>query len=162
MTDTLRKLVNTFRKPVYGIPLLFALMAMLVSGYFGYIAWAFPEVRCEAAVRHLDAPERMGDCYGCHVVVTPRKAMEWNESKHGVNLVRCQVCHGQPDGQGAIAFTRAPGISACVACHSVPIDRMVERFGRRDDCSSCHPNHASPIHGEAYVYRQDAYKPIGN
>jgi len=155
MTDTSRKLVDNFRKPVIAIPLL---LAVLTGGYFAYISWAFPEVRCEAA-RHLDAPERMGDCYDCHVKVTPKLAQEWYESKHGVNLVRCQACHGQPDGKGSIAFSRAPSASGCASCHSLSINRMEAKFGKRDDCSSCHPNHTSPIHGEAYVYRQDAQKP---
>lgn len=50
----------------------------------------------------------IGDCYGCHLKVTPQVAQDWYESKHGVTLVRCQVCHGQPDGKGAVPFKRVP------------------------------------------------------
>lgn len=129
----------------------------LVGGYFGYMAWAFPENRCEAA-KHLAAGNMEGDCYGCHVKATPRVAQEWYESKHGYTLVRCQTCHGMPDGNGAIKFTRSPGVETCARCHSLAIDRMAAKFGRRGDCSSCHPYHQSALHGMPYQYRQPAVK----
>ncbi len=72
--------------------------------------------------------------------------------------VRCQTCHGQPDGKGSQPFTRVPGKDVCARCHSLAIDRMEARFGKRDDCSSCHPNHQSPMHGQAYVFRQATTK----
>ena len=77
-------------------PLIIALAAviLLVIGFFAYIQNAFTGTRCEAA-KHLDA-DMIGDCYGCHLKVTPQVAQDWYESKHGVTLVRCQVCHGQP------------------------------------------------------------------
>lgn len=143
-----------FRKPYVYLPLL---AVLLTGGYFAYVAWAFPEERCEAA-KHLSSPEREGDCYGCHVKSTPKVAQEWYESKHGITLVRCQTCHGQPDGQGALPFARIPGKEICARCHSLAIDRMEARFGKRDDCSSCHPNHQSPMHGQAYVFRQATTK----
>ena len=147
-------MTDMLRKPVIAIPLL---LVVLVGGYFAYVSWAFPAVRCEAA-KHLDSPERMGDCYGCHIKATAKVAQEWYESKHGVTLVRCQTCHGQPDGKGSVAFTRTPGADLCARCHSLSIDRMEAKFGKRDDCSSCHPYHQSPIHGNAYVYRQETSK----
>lgn len=139
--------------------LLFSLLALivLVGGYFLYMAWAFPAVRCEAA-RHLDAPQMEGDCYACHAKATPRVAQEWYESKHGITLVRCQTCHGMPDGKGSLPFTRAPGAEVCATCHSLSIKRMEAKFGRRDDCSTCHPYHQSAMHGGAYQYRQPINK----
>lgn len=128
------------------------LVAAFVVGYFAYMAWAFPETRCEAA-KHLAAGEMEGDCYGCHVKATPAVAQQWYESKHGVTLVRCQTCHGLPDGQGAIQFTRQPGADICAKCHSLAMQRMEAKFGRRGDCSSCHPYHQSAMHGDAYQYR---------
>lgn len=128
---------------------------VLVGGYFVYMAWAFPENRCEGA-RHLAAGEMEGDCYGCHMKATPRVAQEWYESKHGITLVRCQTCHGMPDGNGAIAFTRAPGVDCCARCHSLAIQRMEAKFGRKDDCITCHPNHQSAMHGTPYQYRAPA------
>lgn len=133
---------------------IFSLIAVaaLIGVYFAYMAWAFPETPCEGA-KHLAAGEMEGDCYGCHVKATPAVAQYWNESKHGITLVRCQTCHGLPDGTGAIKFTRNPGVEVCSRCHSLAMQRMEAKFGRRDDCSSCHPYHQSAIHGVPYVYR---------
>ena len=127
----------------------------LAGAYFTYVAWAFPDVRCEAA-RHLDAPQMEGDCYSCHMKTTAKVAQEWYESKHGVTLVRCQTCHGMPDGKGSLPFTRNPGKDVCARCHSLAIERMEAKFGRSDDCASCHPHHQSAMHGNAYEYRQPA------
>ena len=139
--------------------LLFSLLAgiVLVGGYFLYMAWAFPAVRCEAA-KHLDAPQMAGDCYACHSKATPRVAQEWYESKHGVTLVRCQTCHGMPDGKGSLPFTRVPGVEVCARCHSLSIGRMEAKFGKRNDCSTCHPHHQSAMHGGAYQYRLPSTK----
>ena len=128
--------------------LLFSLLAVivLVGGYFLYMAWAFPAVRCEAA-KHLDAPQMAGDCYACHVKATPRVAQEWYESKHGVTLVRCQTCHDMPDGKGSLPFTRTPGVEVCARCHSLSISRMEAKFGKHNDYSSWHPYAHSTMHG---------------
>ena len=125
---------------------------LLVIGFFAYIQNAFTGTRCEAA-KHLDA-DMIGDCYGCHLKVTPQVAQDWYESKHGVTLVRCQVCHGQPDGKGAVPFKRVPGVEVCAACHGLAIDKMTALYGKRDDCSTCHPYHARPMHGKVYENRQ--------
>lgn len=148
-------MMDMLRKPKVFLPLL---AALVVGGYFAYVSWAFPSVRCEAA-KHLTAPEAMaGDCYSCHVKSTPKVAQDWYESKHGVTLVRCQTCHGQPDGMGSQPFARVPSVEVCARCHSLAIDRMEAKFGKRDDCSTCHPNHQSPMHGNAYEFRQATTK----
>lgn len=122
-------------------PLIIALAAviLLVIGFFVYIQNAFTGTRCEAA-KHLDA-DMIGDCYG-------------------VTLVRCQVCHGQPDGKGAVPFKRVPGVEVCAACHGLAIDKMTALYGKRDDCSTCHPYHARPIHGKVYENRQATTKTV--
>ena len=114
-------------------PLIIALAAviLLVIGFFVYIQNAFTGTRCEAA-KHLDA-DMIGDCYGCHLKVTPQVAQDWYESKHGVTLVRCQVCHGQPDGKGAVPFKRVPGVEVCAACHGLAIDKMTALYGTRPE-----------------------------
>ena len=142
-----------------GMTLLVVLLALgaLVGGYFLYMAHAFPEVRCEAA-KHLDAPKMEGDCYGCHVKSTPRVAQEWYESKHGITLVRCQTCHGMPDGKGALPFARKPALTVCAACHSAAIQRMEAKFGLKTDCATCHLRHQSAIHGEAYQHQAPSTK----
>ena len=127
-----------------------AAVVAVVGGFFGYITLAFPEVRCEA-VKHLDAPEKYADCAGCHVKSTPKVAQDWKDSKHGVMLVKCVVCHGQPDGKGSIAFTAKPDpMNICARCHDPSIKRMQAKYGERPDCNSCHPHHQNPMHGDAY------------
>lgn len=127
-------------------------LVLLGGGFVLYVHNAFTGTNCDAA-KHLENP-MIGDCYGCHIKVTPQVAQDWYESKHGVTLVRCQVCHGQPDGKGAVPFTRTPGIASCMPCHSVAIDKMTSLYGKREDCSTCHPYHARPMHGKVYENRQ--------
>lgn len=131
------------------------LIGAFVIAYFAYMAWAFPETKCEAA-KHLAAGQMEGDCYGCHAKATPAVAQQWYESKHGITLVRCQTCHGMPDGQGAFQFTRTPGPDTCARCHSLAIQRMEAKFGATGNCVSCHPYHQSAMHGFPYQYRQPA------
>ena len=67
----------------------------LAGAYFTYVAWAFPDVRCEAA-RHLDAPQMEGAGYSCHMKTTAKVAQEWYESKHGVTLARTSAPAATP------------------------------------------------------------------
>jgi cytochrome c553 len=136
-----------FKKPLL-IGAVFVLAA--TAGFFAYLELAFPKVRCEAA-KHLTAPETLSDCYTCHGKATPALAQDWKDSKHGAMLVKCVVCHGQPDGQGSIPFAAKPGIKViCVRCHEPAINRMVDKFGELTDCESCHPRHQNPMHRNAY------------
>ncbi len=141
--------------------LLFVSLAAIVgiAGFFLYINTAFPEVRCEA-VKHLDAPEKYADCYSCHVKTTAKESQDWKDSKHGVMLVKCVVCHGQPDGKGAIPFAAKPDpMVTCVRCHDPAIKRMVAKYGDpRPNCNTCHPNHQNPMHADAYENRTPSGK----
>ena len=123
-------------------------------GYFRYMENSFPEVRCEAA-KHLDAPDMMGDCLSCHEKATPKVAQDWTESKHGMNLVRCQTCHGMPDGEGSLPFARDPELTVCAACHSSAMERMEAKFGAKGGCNTCHPHHQNSMHGDAYQVRTE-------
>lgn len=130
---------------------LIALAAMIVgiAGFFLYIDLAFPEVRCEGA--HLDVPGEYADCVTCHAKTTPKVTQDWKESKHGVMLVKCVVCHGEPDGKGSIPFEANPDPTLiCSRCHDPAMQRMVAKFGEDLQCNSCHPYHQNPMHGDAY------------
>ncbi len=136
----------------YKKPILIAVCAAIVAvaGFFAYLKIAFPEVRCEAA-KHPDTPEKYADCVSCHVKATAMVAQDWKDSKHGVMLVKCVVCHGQPDGKGSIAFKAKPDpMDICARCHDPAIKRMVAKYGERPDCNSCHPHHQNTIHRDAY------------
>lgn len=117
---------------------------------FAYVSFAFPKVRCEA-VTHLEAPESESDCYACHAKSTPKVAQDWQESKHGVNLVKCFVCHGQPDGKGSVPWSVRPDVDAtCRKCHDPSIKKMQEKYGVELNCEKCHPFHNNSLHHEAY------------
>ncbi|MDR2669619.1 MAG: hypothetical protein LBC14_06685 [Desulfovibrio sp.] len=126
-----------------------ALIIIGIGGFFLYLDKAFPEVRCEAA--HLAAPEGYEDCLSCHVKVTAQVAQDWKESKHGVMLVKCVVCHGEPDGKGSIPFAARPDQQMiCSRCHDPAMQRMTAKFGGGSDCGTCHPRHQNPMHADAY------------
>ncbi len=134
------------------------LAAAAVAGFFIYIDKAFPTVRCEAA-KHLTMPETLSDCYTCHAKTTPAVAQDWKESKHGALLVKCVVCHGQPDGKGSIPFAVKPSPQAiCSRCHEPAMNRMVQKFGTLQACETCHPRHQNPMHSNAYETRDPATK----
>jgi hypothetical protein len=115
-----------------------------------YIQKAFPTVRCEGAA-HLKSPDTASDCYACHAKATPKLAQDWYESKHGVMLVKCFVCHGQPDLEGSIAFAVKPDVNqTCRKCHAASIATMEAKYGVKQDCNQCHPYHQNSIHHEAY------------
>lgn len=130
----------------------------LVTGFFLYMDVAFPRTRCEA-VKHLEAPDAASDCYVCHQKVTPEIAQDWYESKHGVLLVKCFVCHGQPDGKGAIPFAAKPDQKdICSRCHAPAMDRMTAKYGQDLNCNTCHPYHQNPMHGDAFENKAQSTK----
>jgi hypothetical protein len=137
----------TIRKAVW-IPVA---LAAFLAVYFIYLGVAFTGNRCEgAAVKHGAVADGQ-DCLTCHKKVTPKIAQDWYESKHGVILVKCYVCHGQPDGKGAVPFEAKPSVSVvCQRCHAPAIDKMREKYGVREACESCHLRHANSLHHEAY------------
>lgn len=126
--------------------------AVIVAGigvFFAYINIAFPKVRCEGA--HLDVPGQYADCVTCHAKTTPMVSQDWRDSKHGVMLVKCVVCHGEPDGKGSIPFEVKPDpMLICARCHDPAIKKMVAKYGDNLDCNTCHPHHQNAMHGDAY------------
>ncbi len=103
------------------------------------------------SIKHLKAPDDAADCYTCHQKVTPRVAQNWYESKHGVALMKCFVCHGQPDGKGSVPFAVVPDAeTVCRKCHEPAMKRMAQKFGIKPDCYSCHPFHQNSLHHKAY------------
>ena len=102
-------------------------------------------------IKHLVAPDSAADCYECHKKATPKVAQNWYESKHGVVLMKCFVCHGQPDGKGSVPWAVVPSPKkVCRKCHDPAMKRMEQKFGLKSDCYSCHPFHQNSIHHDAY------------
>ena len=124
----------------------------ILGGIFlAYIKMVFPETRCEFAT-HLESPDDTADCFECHIKATPKIAQDWYESKHGVILVKCFVCHGQPDGKGSVPYAVDPDVNAtCRKCHDPSINRMEHTYGLKLNCNKCHPFHQNSLHHKAYV-----------
>ena len=119
--------------------------------FFLYIKLAFPVVKCEFAT-HLKSPDESADCFECHLKCTPKITQDWYESKHGVILVKCFVCHGQPDGKGSVPYAVDPDVDAtCRKCHDPSIRKMEEKYGLEPKCNDCHPFHNNSLHHKAYV-----------
>ena len=102
-------------------------------------------------IQHLKAPDSAADCYGCHKKATPIIAENWRTSKHGVILVKCFVCHGQPDVPGSVPWAVVPDPKVvCQKCHDPAMKRMKEKFGMEGGCYDCHRFHQTSLHHEAY------------
>ena len=133
--------------------LIYVLIGIVAFGifFFIYFSMAFPEVRCEAA-KHLESPDTASDCFECHIKATPKITQDWYESKHGVTLVKCFVCHGQPDGKGSVPYAVDPDVdTTCRKCHDPTIQKMEAKYGLEPQCNDCHPFHHNSLHHEAYV-----------
>ncbi|MCL2789351.1 MAG: hypothetical protein FWD79_01760 [Desulfobulbus sp.] len=140
----------TVKKTLFIGMILIILIAAAVVGFFVYLDKAFPKVRCEAA-KHPTTPEAISDCVACHAKVTPMLVQDWKDSKHGALLVKCVVCHGEPDGKGSIPFAAKPGAKEiCARCHEPAMNRMVEKLGELKDCETCHPRHQNSLHRSAF------------
>jgi len=108
-------------------------------------------VALSSGVKHLKAPDDAADCYECHKKATPKVAQDWYESKHGVALMKCFVCHGQPDGKGSVPWAVVPDPqSVCRKCHDPAMKRMEAKFGMKPNCYKCHPFHQNSLHHAAY------------
>lgn len=104
-----------------------------------------------AALKHLIPTEDAYDCYACHKKTTPKVAQDWFESKHGVMLMKCFVCHGLPDGKGSVPWRVNPDPKGvCQKCHDPAMKRMEAKFGIDLDCNQCHPFHHNSLHHDAY------------
>jgi hypothetical protein len=108
-----------------------------------------------AGIKHLIPTDDAYDCYACHKIATPKIAQNWYESKHGVVLMKCFVCHGQPDGKGSVPWRVNPDPKAvCQKCHDPAMKRMEAKFGLKPDCVKCHPFHQNSLHHGAYKKTQ--------
>ncbi len=137
------------------IPL--AIVIVLIACY-AYFSTTFNAVRCEAA-KHVEVSDKYADCVTCHAVATPKITQDWYESKHGIMLVKCAVCHGDPSGNGAVPFAANPDpIKVCGSCHAPAIERMQTKYGMAADCNACHPYHQNSIHRDAYENRTPTLK----
>jgi hypothetical protein len=101
-------------------------------------AAAKPGARPGARAVHPDTGGD-SDCAGCHAQATPAAYQAWFDGKHGLNLVRCQVCHGSTGAD----FARRAAAERCRGCHGAQVDSLA-RAGMPavKDCFACHAPHS--------------------
>jgi len=70
--------------------------------------------------------------------MTPELYSEWEESIHGIAMVKCQVCHGDENN-----FVVNVPNETCRGCHSNEFNK-----NPKSDrvCSSCHTEHKFAYH----------------
>ena len=106
----------------------------------GAASEALPEA-VSAAVEHIEVDP--GDtCDGCHAEMTPEVYQGWYAGKHGINNVKCFVCHG-PVGEG---FVAEPSRETCESCHFDQTEALVGTDFADQSCFSCHPSHTLSPH----------------
>lgn len=150
--------MNAFIKLILTQIIILSLLGVSYYLYKNYDAFFTEEIRCEG--KNLSYPETFSDCVDCHSIKTPEIVDNWYESKHGVMLVKCGTCHGDPSGKGELAFSAKPDpIKVCARCHGPAVDRMQQKHSEIKDCVTCHPYHQNPIHRNAYQRITDPKTP---
>jgi hypothetical protein len=81
-------------------------------------------------------------CEECHAEATPRPFAEWRNGTHGINLVKCFVCHGSTGAD----FRRKPAADRCIGCHADQVASMRSAAMKGKDCFTCHSPHALDPH----------------
>jgi hypothetical protein len=71
---------------------------------------------------------------------TPKSYQEWLGSKHGINNVKCGICHGD-----ATNYRAMPDRNVCIGCHSYQVANM-PAGAVVTNCSYCHKSHWFTIH----------------
>ena len=80
-------------------------------------------------------------CETCHAEATPAALAAWERGAHGLNLVKCFVCHGSTGKD----FARAPAPRRCQGCHAEQVASAAPAKGKRASargCFECHAPHA--------------------
>ena len=80
------------------------------------------------------------NCADCHMKETPEMYKQWLGSKHGLNNVKCGVCHGDVSN-----YRAQPDKAVCIGCHSAQTQAM-PADARVTNCSFCHKGHWFTVH----------------
>lgn len=79
------------------------------------------------------------ECSACH----KNEYQQWEAGPHGVNQVKCFVCHGAIEE----GFTPKPDVSRCESCHSSQVAQLKsDAFMKAKTCFTCHPPHSLKPH----------------
>jgi hypothetical protein len=86
-------------------------------------------------------------CETCHAEATPAAVKAWEGGAHGLNLVKCVVCHGSTGKD----FARAPAPRRCQSCHADQVASAAPAKGKQAPargCFECHDPHALSAEGK--------------
>src|SRR3990172_3929438 len=78
------------------------------------------------------------ECLKCHSSMTPDVVDQWKVSKHGLDNVKCYVCHGEKTSED---FVAKPKKERCRACHPDQVKTLSESKMNSIACGSCHSVH---------------------
>lgn len=92
-------------------------------------------------VRHPEVATT-DECDACHADLTPEVVQQWRGSAHGMNLVKCFVCHGSAGAD----FARRPAPDRCLGCHGEQVATLTGPFMKGKTCFTCHQPHALGPH----------------
>ena len=109
-------------------PVTLAVLALLAAP-------ALPRAAAKARAAH-PAVGAEQDCAACHRDGTPAAFRAWEQSPHGVALVKCVVCHGSTGKD----FRARPAATFCQGCHAAQVASLASHGTR--DCFACHAPHA--------------------
>jgi len=80
------------------------------------------------------------DCMECHKKETPTGYNQWLGSKHGINSVKCGICHGDVNN-----YRARPDKAVCIGCHSAQVHNLPAQ-ALVTNCSYCHKGHWFTVH----------------
>jgi nitrate reductase cytochrome c-type subunit len=80
------------------------------------------------------------DCMECHKKETPVSYNAWLSSRHGINNVKCGICHGDVNN-----YRARPDKVVCMGCHSMQVKNMPAQ-ALVTNCSYCHKGHWFTVH----------------
>lgn len=76
------------------------------------------------------------ECATCHRQDTPAAFKAWEDSPHGLALVKCVACHGSTGKD----FKARPDAGGCRSCHPAQAEALARRPVK--DCFACHAPHS--------------------
>ncbi|MCM2334660.1 MAG: hypothetical protein NDI82_12025 [Anaeromyxobacteraceae bacterium] len=76
------------------------------------------------------------ECATCHRADTPAAFKAWEDSPHGLALVKCVACHGSTGKD----FRPRPDTAGCRSCHAAQVEGLAKRPVK--DCFACHQPHS--------------------
>ncbi len=116
----------------------------LFLGFFGFTPSGFgkkkhPKIEAEMITEDPQV------CVSCHA----EQHRDWEKSLHGLNQVRCFICHGDLEKR----FERIASASNCVACHSDKVEDLEKT--KYKSCFACHAAHTLDVKsGSKNIHRK--------